>query len=283
MKTPVLLPLLLPALLAALLAGAAAPALAQADGKDAVVARVGGTEIRRSEVEELVEIHGRSLGDLPPPERFQTALDRLIDMTLIAQAAREAGLHKDPEVRRQLAAAERDLLQGAYVARLIEQETSEKALRERYKRVYHDGKGLREVRVRHILTYVKGKAEEMAKRLDAGADFARLARENSVDSRTAAKGGELGWVDEKNAAPAFLKAADRVPVGKFTKEPVETEHGWHVIKVEEERFRKGPSFEQARDELARGAVEESLSELLQKMRREVKIERSKDAAPAGKN
>lgn len=285
MKVPFFL---LPAL-AALFLGLAAPAAAQsgakdpAVAKDPVVAKVGGTEIRRSEVEELLEAYGDSLGDLPPQERFATALERVIDMHLIAAAAREAGLHRDPDVKRQLAAAERDVLQEAYVTRLINRETSEKALRERYDRVYHGGKGIREVQVRHILTYTKGKAEEMARRLDAGADFARLAQENSVDNRTAAKGGELGWIGKHNAAPAFAKAALALPVGKFTKEPVETEHGWHVIKVEAERFEKGPTFEQAKNDLAQAAVEETLSEVLRKLREDVKIERLKDAAPAKKD
>lgn len=255
----------------------AAPVLARSGDKDPVVAKVGDTEVRRSEVELMLEIYGRNLTDLPPAKRFEEALERVIDMHLIAQAARRDDLDEDPRVRRDLAEAERQVLQEAFIARLVNRETTEKALRERYKQVYHDGKGIREIKVRHILTFTKGKAEDVIRALDGGADFAQLAREQSVDDATAKKGGELGWLKKDAVAVPFAKAAWPLDVGEYTEKPVETGHGWHVIKIDSERFEKGPSFEEARDELAQSAVEDAISSVLQKLREDVKIERVKDA------
>lgn len=266
----------------AVLVGLAAPAAAQSKDEDPVVAKVAGTEIRRSEVEALLEEYGEHLAGIEPGKRFEFGLERVIDMHLIARAARRADLDDDPAVKRRLAAAERAVLQEALIGRLIETETTEKALKERYDRVYHEGKGIREVQARHILTYTQGAAEEIIRELKAGADFVELAKEKSVDSRTAAKGGELGWIGEDNASRPFVKAATAIPVGKYGAEPVETEHGWHVIMVEGERFKKGPTFEQAREQLAQDAVEEAISSLLREMREDVKIERVEDAGLAAK-
>ena len=269
----------LPATFCVALLLTALPANAQSGTKDAVVAKVGTTEVRRSEVEAMLEAYGDKLSDLPPAERFETALERTIDMHLIARAAREAKLQDDPEVKRLIALAERDVLQEAFINRVVTRETTDKALKERYAKVYYDGKGIRSVKVRHILTYTKGKAEEMIRALNDKADFAKLASENTVDNRTAAAGGELGWLEKEKTTPAFLKAAMALDVGAHTKTPVETEHGWHVIKIDDEKFEKGPTFEQAKAELAQDAVEESISSMLQKMREGVKIERLDGAKP----
>ena len=252
---------------------------AQAPVRDPVVAKVGGDEVRRSEVQDLLEAYGEKLGDMPPAERFEVGLERAIDMRLMARAARSAGLHQNPEVRRQIAQAERDVLQEALIAQIVERETSERGLRERYKQEYFDGKGARQVKVRHILTYTKGQAEQFIRRLEDGADFQTLARESSVDSRTAPQGGELGWIGKDDASRPFVRAALAVKVGRYSRRPVETEHGWHVIKVEDERFDKAPPFEAVRDELAKTAVQDTIASLLERMREDVKVERV-DAAPA---
>ena len=231
-------------------------AAAQTPAADPVVAKIDGDEIRRSEVLDLLETYGEKLGDLPAAEQFEVGLERVIDMRLVARAARQAGLRDRPEIRRQIAQAERDILQEAFISQLIERETSERALRERYRRETHDGKGLREVKVRHVLTYTRGAAEKLETALETGADFAKLAQESSLDTTTASKGGELGWIARGGASRPFVRAATALKVGAFTRKPVETEHGWHLIKVEDERFAKAPSFEEMRKELADIAVQE---------------------------
>jgi peptidyl-prolyl cis-trans isomerase C len=130
---------------------------------------------------------------------------------------------------------------------------------------------MRQVRARHILTYTQGEAEAAIKALRAGADFGKLADERSVD--TSSKGGDLGWFSRSDMVPAFGKAAFELDKGEYTKTPVESQFGWHVIRVEDTRTQPAPTFEKVKPELEQRLAEEAVVGLIGDLRRKSRIEK----------
>lgn len=251
----------------------ATPAAAQ-DGRggDPVVATVGKEEIRRSEVEATIKLYGAELSKLSPGEQASVALDRLIDAKVVMNEALARKLDQDPVVKRQLDEARRRILQQAILSKVIAEATSEKALKERYAEDYGKGKGMRQVKARHILTYTQGEAEAVIKALREGANFSKVADERSVDKSS--KGGELGWFSRTDMVPAFGKAAFELEKGQYTKVPVESQFGWHVIIVDDTRTQPAPPFEKVKPELEERLAQEAVVSMITDLRRKAKIDKT---------
>jgi peptidyl-prolyl cis-trans isomerase C len=127
------------------------------------------------------------------------------------------------------------------------------------------------VRARHILVKTEAEAKEIIAELDKGADFAALAKKYSTDTGADA-GGDLGYFGHDDMVAAFADAAFAVPAGQYARAPVKTEFGWHVIKVEDRRLGKPPSFEEAREELGQALTHEIIEAKLKELRGIAKIE-----------
>ena len=236
-----------------------------------MVATVGKEEIRRSEVDATIKMYGAELAKLSPGEQQTVALDRLIDAKLVMNEARERKLDEDPVVKRQLEEAQRRILQQAVLGKVIAAATTEKAVKERYAQDFAKGKGMKQVKARHILTYTQGEAEAAIKALEGGADFSKLADERSVDNSS--KGGDLGWFSRSDMVPAFGKAAFDLEKGKYTKVPVESQFGWHVIVVDDIRTQPAPPFEKVKDELEQRLAQEAVVGMITELRRKTKIDK----------
>jgi peptidyl-prolyl cis-trans isomerase C len=248
------------------------PATAQEKrSNDPVVATVGKEEIHRSEVDATIKLYGAELSKLSPGEQATVALDRLIDAKLVMNEAKDRKLDEDPVVKRQLEEAQRRILQQALLGKVIAAATTEKAVKERYAQDFAKGKGMKQVKARHILTYTQGEAEAAIKALEGGADFSKLADERSVDNSS--KGGELGWFSRSDMVPAFGKAAFDLEKGKYTKVPVESQFGWHVIVVDDIRTQPAPPFEKVKDELEQRLAQEAVVGMITDLRRKAKIEK----------
>jgi len=248
------------------------PATAQEKrSNDPVVATVGKEEIHRSEVDATIKLYGAELSKLSPGEQATVALDRLIDAKLVMNEAKDRKLDEDPVVKRQLEEAQRRILQQALLGKVIAAATTEKAVKERYAQDFAKGKGMKQVKARHILTYTQGEAEAAIKALEGGADFSKLADERSVDNSS--KGGDLGWFSRSDMVPAFGKAAFDLEKGKYTKVPVESQFGWHVIVVDDIRTQPAPPFEKVKDELEQRLAQEAVVGMITDLRRKAKIEK----------
>jgi len=251
----------------------AGPAAAQEKrSNDPVVATVGKEEIHRSEVDATIKMYGAELSKLSPGEQATVALDRLIDAKLVMNEAKDRKLDEDPAVKRQLEEAQRRILQQALLGKVIAAATTEKAVKERYAQDFAKGKGMKQVKARHILTYTQGEAEAAIKALEGGADFSKLADERSVDNSS--KGGDLGWFSRSDMVPAFGKAAFDLEKGKYTKVPVESQFGWHVIIVDDIRTQPAPPFEKVKDELEQRLAQEAVVGMITDLRRKTKIEKT---------
>ncbi|MFQ5774836.1 MAG: peptidylprolyl isomerase [Kiloniellaceae bacterium] len=249
------------------LAVVAAPLSATAQqggaGQDPVVARVDGDAIHRSEVFALAN-------NLPPQYQAQIAqlypllVQRLIDFKLAGRAGRAAGLADDEEVKARMAEVEERVIRDVYLERAIDARVTEEGLQARYRDFLAANPPGTEQRARHILLETEEQAREVIAKLDQGADFAALAQEHSTGP-SAPQGGDLGYFTDDQMVPEFAAAANALEPGQHSREPTQTQFGWHVIKVEDRRPVAPPSFaeveQRLREEMSREAVEAVLKDL----------------------
>ncbi len=242
----------------------APPVLAQdSAAEDPVVARVGGEDVLQSEVLALAQ-------SLPPQQQQQIALifpqliEQVIDLKLVGKAGRAAGLAEDEEVRKRVMESEDRIISQTYIVREIEAQVTEEKLKAEYEKFVNENPASKEVRARHILVEEEEQAKTLIAELDGGADFAALAGEHSTGP-SGAQGGDLGFFGEGQMVPEFSEAAFAMEAGEHSKEPVKTQFGWHIIKVEESRLAEQPSFEQMQEdlraELSRGVYQDMIAKL----------------------
>jgi len=254
---------------------AAQPAPSAAPGpsatEDPVVARVNGRDILRSQIVEMQQSLPAQFRDLPLKELFPILLRQLVDTRLVAEAARSARLDQDEQVKKRINTLTDRVLEQAYVEREVKKEVTDERLRSRYQAIAKEFKPTPQVRARHILVASEGAARAVIADLDKGGDFARIARDKSSDG-AAQRGGDLGYFGQGDMVPAFAGAAFKLKPGEYTKAPVQTQFGWHVIRVEDQRTYAGPSFEEAREELHAAATQEAAEKVVETLRGTANIE-----------
>lgn len=256
------------------LIAASGPALAQAapkPGDDPVVARVNGEEIRRSSVLAAQETLPPQYRSVPMEQLYPAILKQMIDQKLVSQAARQANLQNDPEVKQRVAQLEDRVLQQALLGRTVTAEVTEAKVRERYEQVSKETPATEEVRARHILLDTQDQAKAVIAELAKGADFAELARKRSKGPNAPA-GGDLGYFQREEMPKEFADAAFALKPGEVSKEPVKSPVGWHVIKIEDRRKAGPPSYEQSREEIAGQLAQETVEKFVTALREKAKVE-----------
>ena len=231
--------------------------------EDPVVAVVEGEEIRRSDVmesaRELPQQYQQQIGLI-----FPALVERLVDFKLLDKAAADEGLGDDAAVQERLEQVKTDIMREVLLSRIIEDAVTEEKLQQAYNDHVENNPAQQEVRARHILLESKEEAEAVIGELDEGADFAELAKDKSTGP-TGEAGGDLGYFTEGQMVAPFAEAAFAMEPGTYSDEPVETQFGWHVIKVEDKRDQTAPTYEEMEqqliDQLSRQAVEAYLAEL----------------------
>ena len=265
---------------AALAQGAQAPTpaapTAAAPAGDPVLVTVNGSPIRQSELNIALEDIGSGL---PPevrgPARDEYVLSFLTDMTLLAKAAEAQKIDQTPEFQNRLAYARTKALMEALMMQEAKKAVSAELKRKTYDELVKSAPADMEVHARHILVDDEAKAKDIAKRAKAGEDFAKLAKENSKDS--AEDGGDLGYFTKDQMVPEFAEAAFKLEKGQVS-DPVKTQFGWHIIKVEDKRQKPVPAYEQVEDQVEQYLVRKAQADMVTKLRADAKIE--KTAAPA---
>jgi peptidyl-prolyl cis-trans isomerase C len=247
---------------------AAAPALPPGNP---VVARVDGKEFHLSDVEAAQKTLPAQAQKLPLQQIYPVLLDRLVDEELIAEAARKSHLDQDPAVQQNVQQYRDRLIQRAYLEHAIGAAETEDKLKARYQTYIKDKTAQEEVHARHILVKTEAEAKSIIAQLDKGADFATLAKKYSTDPG-AASGGDLGYFTRADMVPEFTAVAFSLPKGQYTKTPVKTEFGWHVILVEDHRTKKPPTFEEARADVSRLVAREVVEAKLKELRQDAKVE-----------
>ena len=261
---------------AALAFGWALASAAWAADADRVIARVNGTDIKAGDLTMADEDIGSNL-PMTGEARRDYLTRYLIDMQLIVQAAEAKKLGDDEEFKRRLTYARNKLLMERYLQTEGRAAVSDAALHDLYQQVTKDMAGEQEIHARHILVATEDDAKAVFEQLRKGADFAALAKEKSKDP-SSSEGGDLGYFTRDRMVPEFADAAFKLQVGQIS-DPVKTEFGWHIIKLEDKRARQIPEFDKVKDQLENMVARKALSEQVAKLRADAKIERL-DAPPA---
>ncbi|MBN9038733.1 MAG: peptidylprolyl isomerase [Rhizobiales bacterium] len=238
------------ALFAAVLA--AAPAMAEdapAPDPNKVVATVNGQNITEAEVALAEEELDPQLGELPPDQRRANALSALIDIRLMAAEEEKTGIADTDDFKRRMDFLRLRALHSEFVGNKVAKAVTEADVRARYDKEIAAAPPVNEVRASHILVKTEDEAKAIIAELEKGGDFEAIAKEKSQDPGSGASGGDLGFFGPGRMVPEFEQAAMALEVGQYTKEPVKSQFGWHVIKVTDKRPQQPPAYEQVRGEI----------------------------------
>lgn len=238
-----------------------------------VVARVDGKDITRVDVFRYIKMMPANIQQLPPTSVYPLALEQVINTRIVQNQAEEADLANDPEVQKQLSMARQQIIRSIYVQRQVEGQISESDLKKKYDDMIGKAPAVEEIKASHILVEDEAKAKEIIAKLNEGGDFSKLAAENSADPGNKDKGGDLGWFSKNDMVPAFADAAFALKKGELSKEPVQTQFGWHIIKVEDSRERPKPTFEEVKPQIQVELRREKLEAMLSQWREASKIEK----------
>ncbi|MBO0904291.1 peptidylprolyl isomerase [Jiella sonneratiae] len=251
------------------MAFAASGAAIAADGD--VIARIGKEKVTEAELKAAEAELGPQFKSMPEDRRRFAVLSALIDIKALATEAEKAKLQNDPKVAAQLQFEHDRTLHNAYFAKNGVADVSDAELKARYDKEIAAMPPRKEVHARHILLKTKEEAEAVIKQLEGGADFETVAKEKSTGP-SGPDGGDLGFFGPGQMVPPFEKAAFALKPGEFTKEPVQTQFGWHVIKVEETRDAPPPPYDQVKDQLRQLVLREKYMAMVGKARQQLGIE-----------
>lgn len=270
----------LPAAAAALvLLASALPALAQ---DDPVLAKVNGVEIRQSDVALAEEEAGGQLPAMAPDAKRDYLVAFLSDMIVVAQAAEKEKMADTPQFKRRLAFNRNRLLMDEMLQKEGKVALTDAALRKVYDEAVKQMGDEQEVRARHILVETEDQAKEIVAELKKGANFEELAKTKSKDPAAAAQGGDLGYFTKEQMVPEFADAAFKMEKGQVS-DPVKSQFGWHIIRVEDKRKKPAPEFDAVKSQLEAYVTRKAQADLVTKLRDSAKIERldkKDDAKPA---
>jgi peptidyl-prolyl cis-trans isomerase C len=239
---------------------------------DPVVASVNDIKIHRSDIDEARLRLPERFNEVPLEAVYGLLVNSLIDSKLVAAEARKANLHNDERVRKQMERIEEQVLERTFLTGYIQDRITPEMLEEQYKKMTKEAAVKEEVSARHILLETEAQAREVIKELAGGADFVELAKTRSKGP-SGAKGGDLGFFGEGQMVPAFSKAAFALKPGETTQEPVQTQFGWHVIKVEDRRTVQPPKKEEVDQQLRQTVSREIGTAYLQDLRKSATVER----------
>jgi peptidyl-prolyl cis-trans isomerase C len=258
-----------------------APAPASASASDPVVARVNGVDIRQSDLALAEEDVGADMQAVSPEAKREHLISYLADIIMVTQAADKTNLADNPDFKRRLAFLRNKLLMGYELQQQAKTALTDEALHQTYDEAVKSMAGQEEVRARHILVQGEDEAKAILEQLKKGADFATLAKEKSKDPG-AAEGGDLGYFTKDQMVPEFADVAFKMYPGQLSN-PVKTQFGWHVIKLEDKRTKQPPEFEKVKDQIEAYLARKSQTDFIAKLRQNAKVERLDKAAEQKKN
>ena len=250
----------------------------RAQDANPVLAKVNGVEIRQSDLALAEEELGPSLAQMDPASKRENVLAFLIDMKIVAKAAEDKKVENSEEFKKRLAFTRNRLLMDSLLANEGKAATTDEAMKKVYEDASKQISGEQEVHARHILVETEDEAKAIEEELKKGADFAELAKKKSKDPG-ASDGGDLGFFTKDQMVPEFSAVAFSLEPGKIS-DPVKSQFGWHVIKVEEKRSRKAPEFDQVKGQIETYVTRKAQADYVAKLREAAKVERMDKPADA---
>lgn len=243
----------------------------QAFAQDKVVATIDGKPITEGDLAVAESEIGSDMGTMPGPQKRTSLLEFLIDNQLFAEAGEKAKLDQGPDFETRLAYLKRRALRELYFEKVIKGSVSDADARKIYDDQVKLLKPEEEVSARHILVETEEQAKELKAKLDKGADFAQLAKENSKDPGSKDDGGNLGYFGHGQMVPQFEEVVFKLKKGEVS-DPVKTQFGWHLVKLEDSRTKQPPAFEIVKDRIAQSLLLQKAQKTAMELRANAKIE-----------
>jgi peptidyl-prolyl cis-trans isomerase C len=259
-------------LLAASMAFAMLPAPAAAQD-DPLIAKVNDVEIHQSDLTLAEEDLGQSI----PPQiqgdaKREYLIGYLADIILVSKAAETNKITDQKDFKARYAYSRNKILMELQLQAQAKAAVTDQALKTVYEEAVKQMSNEMEVRARHILVPTEAEAKAILEELKKGTDFAELAKQKSKDPGAAAQGGDLGYFTKDQMVPEFAEVAFKLEKGQLS-DPVKTQFGWHIIKVEDKRKKPAPDFVQVKAQVEAYVMRKAQAEFITKLRQSAKIER----------
>jgi peptidyl-prolyl cis-trans isomerase C len=270
----------------ALLLAAAAPAAAQ--DKDPLLATVNGTEIHQSDLA-VAEQEAGQIPPMSPDAKRDYLVQFMADMILVSKAAEEKKMGDNDTFKRKLAFERNKLLMEQLLTATGKAALTDAAMHKVYDEAIKQQGQQMEVHARHILIRAAPGDEKASKeaedkiktiimRLKNGEDFAKVAGEVTEDPSGKANGGDLGYFSKEQMVPEFSNTAFKLEKGQIS-DPIKTQFGWHVIKVEDKRTKPAPKFEEVKPQIENYVMRKAQADLVTSLRASAKIEKMYKTEP----
>ena len=260
----------------------AAPSIVvRAQESDPVVARVNGVDVHQSDLALAEDEVGAGMPQMPPDQKREYLITYLADIIILSQAADQQKLGDRDDVKHRIAFERSKVLMEALLNDAGKAAVNDDAMHKVYDDAVKQMAPEEEVRARHILVATEGEAKDIEAQLKNGADFATLAKEKSKDPG-AAEGGDLGYFTKDRMVPEFADAAFKLDKGQIS-DPVKTQFGWHIIKVEDKRIKPTPTYDEVKTQLETFVAHKAQADLVQKLRSATNIERLDQPPPPAAN
>jgi peptidyl-prolyl cis-trans isomerase C len=265
----------LAALLVAALVAAwpVAPAQAQAQAQsDKVVAKVAGVEIRESDLAMAEEDMGQQVQQLEGAAKRDALVAYVADVIIAAKAADAKKVTDQKEFKSRIAFIRNKLAMEMLLVQEGKAAATDAAMKKVYEEAVKQQGNEQEVRARHILVPTEAEAKTILAEIKKGTDFAEMAKQKSKDPGAAAEGGDLGYFTKDQMVPEFADQAFKMNKGDVS-DPVKSQFGWHIIKVEDKRTKPAPTFEAVKDQVEQYVTRRAQAEYITKLRETAKVER----------
>lgn len=263
---------LIPIFALGLLIGGVALATVPGHAADSdVVATINGKPITKGDLAVAESEIGSSMGSMPAAQKQMSLLEFLIDNQLFAEAGEKLELGETQAFKTRLNYLKRRALREVYFEQIIKASVTDEDARKIYDAQVGQLKPEEEVNARHILVETEDQAKELKKKLEDGADFAKLAKENSKDPGSKDNGGDLGYFGRGQMVPKFEKAVFALEKGQIS-DPIETQFGWHLVKMEDRRKKEPPKFDVVKDRIVQSLLLQKAQKTAANLRNKAKIE-----------
>jgi peptidyl-prolyl cis-trans isomerase C len=215
---------------------------------------------------------------MPPEQKRDYLITYISDVILLSQAAQQQKLGDRDDVKRRIDLERNKVLMESLLQNVGQAALTDQAMHKVYDEAVKQMGNEQEVHARHILVPTEDEAKAIEVELKKGADFATLAKQKSKDPG-AAEGGDLGYFTKDQMVPEFAEVAFKLGNGQIS-DPVKTQFGWHIIKVEDKRTKPTPTFDDVKNQLENYVAHRAQAELVEKLRSAANIERLDKPAPA---
>ncbi|MBP5698400.1 MAG: peptidylprolyl isomerase [Alphaproteobacteria bacterium] len=237
-------------------------------GSDGVAAKVNGEVITVNDLKQSYADHPQIKERVPFDEFYAKTLDVFVNSKLVYQAAQAARIEETPEYQRQLVTAKEDLARKLFLEKKVDEKVNDAAVKKLYDDYTSKFESQKEISAKHILVESEDKAREVINKLNKGEKFDKLAQEYSKDQAV-----DLGYFTKDMMVPEFSDVAFNMKKGEYTKTPVKTEFGYHVILVEDARASKPLELKEVEPHLKNMISQQAIGEVFEELRNSAKIER----------